>query len=352
MRMRGSLKTQVVIVAALMIGTSTTWAGASAGKKEILEPKPESWRAAYDLETIDYDEIIMPRAQQQPAPQTQSQTQQQPQTRPQPRQQAQPPSQPQIPPAFPSPLTALKEKEALRTTEASCPTTKNDSPVAVLMKPLIAIGDAVIDLNDKMNKNAESFVGDAPVTETSVRNMRSWRQLTLAELSRSYSRNSIVSQTMEIMERDTNIYRDKNRRVIGHKSPTAPTYRCYMALQIAMHKGGMLSTDRLSAISGPSAKNAGGALKQEGYVNLLEDPHFKSQIVGPSGELKLPYGAVLVYGGSQDGHIEMRTQHGYSSDYVSENNRTHGNVSIRNGYRKLIGVYINPSYIDLRGSGS
>ncbi len=47
---------------------------------------------------------------------------------------------------------------------------------------------------------------------------------------------------------------------------------------------------------------------------------------------KAPVGAVLVYGGRGAGHVEIRTEHGFASDYASA----------KPSPRPLIGVYVKP----------
>jgi hypothetical protein len=47
---------------------------------------------------------------------------------------------------------------------------------------------------------------------------------------------------------------------------------------------------------------------------------------------KAPLGAVIVYGGKGAGHVEIRTQKGFVSDFVS----------LKPSVRPLIGIYIKP----------
>jgi hypothetical protein len=70
------------------------------------------------------------------------------------------------------------------------------------------------------------------------------------------------------------------------------------------------------------AKEAGADLMQQGFKKIaVNDPY------------KAPVGAVLVYGGSGAGHVEIRTTTGFVSDFDSP----------KPSARPLIGVYIKPS---------
>ena len=70
------------------------------------------------------------------------------------------------------------------------------------------------------------------------------------------------------------------------------------------------------------AKQAGGELqKSYGFKKIsVKDP------------FKAPIGAVLVYGGRGAGHVEIRTAHGFVSDFQSA----------KPSHRPLIGVYVKP----------
>ena len=70
------------------------------------------------------------------------------------------------------------------------------------------------------------------------------------------------------------------------------------------------------------AKQAGGELQKDyGFKKIkVKDPY------------KAPLGSVLVYGGNGAGHVEIRTQLGFVSDFTS----------LRPSHRPLIGVYVKP----------
>jgi hypothetical protein len=70
------------------------------------------------------------------------------------------------------------------------------------------------------------------------------------------------------------------------------------------------------------AKQAGGELTRSfGFQQIREtDPY------------KAPLGSVIVYGGHGAGHVELRTEQGFVSDFVSLHPST----------RPLIGIYVKP----------
>jgi hypothetical protein len=70
------------------------------------------------------------------------------------------------------------------------------------------------------------------------------------------------------------------------------------------------------------AKQAGGELLEKyGFKRIfVRDPY------------KAPVGSVLVYGGRGAGHVELRTEGGFVSDFVSKTPSK----------RPLIGVYVKP----------
>jgi len=73
----------------------------------------------------------------------------------------------------------------------------------------------------------------------------------------------------------------------------------------------------------PWAKEAGDELCQKyGFTKLnIKDPY------------KAPVGAVVVYGGADAGHVEIRTERGFVSDFQS-------NTAYP---RPLVGIYVKPS---------
>jgi hypothetical protein len=70
------------------------------------------------------------------------------------------------------------------------------------------------------------------------------------------------------------------------------------------------------------AKEAGGELTRNfGFTQIKERDPWKA-----------PLGSVIVYGGSGAGHVELRTEQGFVSDFVSA----------KPSPRPLIGIYVKP----------
>ncbi len=116
---------------------------------------------------------------------------------------------------------------------------------------------------------------------------------------------------------------------------------CYRGVKTVLQRSGMV--DRY--LPGGSARGAGPHLQQDGFINLLETD-YKEKITSPNDA---PLGSVLVYEGDprtrsrsdrnyRHGHIEIRTDQGFISDYFSETART-GDALAGRG-RRLVGVYI------------
>jgi hypothetical protein len=95
-----------------------------------------------------------------------------------------------------------------------------------------------------------------------------------------------------------------------------PTWRCWRYVKDALLGAGLVSRRQVS----PWAKQAGDELCGEhGFKKLrLNDP------------LRAPVGAVIVYGGPDAGHVELRTASGFVSDFLSPTPYP----------RPLIGIYV------------
>lgn len=128
-------------------------------------------------------------------------------------------------------------------------------------------------------------------------------------------------------------------RAAGHPS----IGRCFAWVKTALQQSGAVP----DYMPGVAAKGAGPALEQRGFVNLLDRPGH-----GIRSAYDAPVGAVLVYGaaaGATDrnakyGHIEIRTDRGFASDYLSANARTGAASNGMEGRgRVLIGVYVKPA---------
>ena len=100
---------------------------------------------------------------------------------------------------------------------------------------------------------------------------------------------------------------------------TKPRWHCWRSVKDALLDAGVISSRPVS----PWAKQAGDELcRRYGFTKLpVKDP------------LQAPVGAVIVYGGTDAGHVELRTASGFVSDFVSPTPYP----------RPLIGVYIKRS---------
>ncbi len=118
--------------------------------------------------------------------------------------------------------------------------------------------------------------------------------------------------------------------------------KCYAWVKRALQQSGAVPV----YLDGVAAKGAGPQLEKYGFRNVLGSPQYNIK-----SAYDAPKGAVLVYGaapGATDknakyGHIEIRTDTGFSSDFNSTRARTGppGNGLEGRG-RVLIGVYIKP----------
>ena len=98
------------------------------------------------------------------------------------------------------------------------------------------------------------------------------------------------------------------------------TWYCWKYVKDALLASGLVSSRPTS----PWAKEAGTELcAKYGFVQLtkLHDP------------LKAPVGAVVVYGGPDAGHVELRTKDGFVSDFVSPTPYP----------RPLVGIFVKPA---------
>ncbi|GAA5484505.1 hypothetical protein [Haloferula sargassicola] len=106
-------------------------------------------------------------------------------------------------------------------------------------------------------------------------------------------------------------------RVAKHNAEPHATRYCWRYVKRAL-----LAADAVDSYpDGVSAKYAGAVLVNDFGFILLDD------ITDPE---EAPVGSVLVYGGAGHGHIEIRTEDGYVSDFKTPNHSK----------RPLIGVYV------------
>ncbi len=108
-------------------------------------------------------------------------------------------------------------------------------------------------------------------------------------------------------------------QIASARACAAPTLRCWHYVKEALLEAGVVSERPTTAW----AKQAGDELcRKFGFRKL--------RIRNP---LDAPVGSVIVYGGRDAGHVELRTESGFASDFLS-----------RKPYpRPLIGVYVKNS---------
>jgi hypothetical protein len=108
-------------------------------------------------------------------------------------------------------------------------------------------------------------------------------------------------------------------RIAQERAEKQQTWYCWRYVKDALLAAGVVSSRPTSAL----AKHAGEELcKKHGFVKLdIKDPR------------KAPIGAVIVYGGPDAGHVELKTAYGYVSDFISKTPYP----------RPLLGVYVKPS---------
>lgn len=162
----------------------------------------------------------------------------------------------------------------------------------------------------------------------------------ISRLVASYESSSEVQELMSTVKQGyTARNRGQNKTTIA-KAPivSGSIGACYNGVKTALLRSGLV--DR--RLVGVAAKNAGQEVEKE-FINLM-NPELKYKIKSPKDA---PKGSVLVYEGHKCskadsnckyGHIEIKTESGFISDYYSPNART-GDALEGKG-RKLIGVYI------------
>lgn len=98
------------------------------------------------------------------------------------------------------------------------------------------------------------------------------------------------------------------------------TSRCWRFVKQALLAAGLVNSYPKTAYAKQAA------------VELTNDYGFKKlKTLDPE---KAPVGAVLVYGGKDAGHVEIKTDDGYVSDFHSDRPYTHK--------RPLIGIFVKP----------
>lgn len=143
----------------------------------------------------------------------------------------------------------------------------------------------------------------------------------------------------QIAYEGTKVMRDKFRKDQGTKESDDSIGRCAMYVSIALHAAGCHEPGQ-PEIRELSAKNLGPDLQANGFRNLMSNGRLPPDM----GNLRqFPVGTVLVYSGGEHGHVEIRAQQGFISDYSSSDPVT-GSQGLASGRgRKLIGAWVKPS---------
>jgi hypothetical protein len=104
------------------------------------------------------------------------------------------------------------------------------------------------------------------------------------------------------------------------RSYPRPTWRCWHYVKDALVEARVIDSRPTS----PWAKQAGDELcRRYGFKRL----------VAVRNPMQAPVGAVLVYGGQDAGHVEIRTATGFVSDFVSATPYP----------RPFLGAYVKPT---------
>jgi len=137
-----------------------------------------------------------------------------------------------------------------------------------------------------------------------------------AENSFSFSERLLMlfGQRAETCHYDSRMVRAAE--IASQRAFKKPTWRCWRYVKDALLSAGVISRRPVT----PWAKQAGDELcARYGFRKL--------RISNP---LRAPVGAVIVYGGEDAGHVELRTASGFVSDFISPTPYP----------RPLIGVYV------------
>ncbi len=134
---------------------------------------------------------------------------------------------------------------------------------------------------------------------------------------------------------------------------------CLQGVRISGQTSGLLSkSTNLTAWS----STAGTKLREQGFINLLEDPSYRGRITSPNDQ-DIPIGAILIYDGTNApknrtvrlgqgiGHAEIKTSEGrFCSDYTTSvpggAAKIRSTTSMQGGTgrrkRRLKGVWVKP----------
>ena len=140
-----------------------------------------------------------------------------------------------------------------------------------------------------------------------------------------------------VMMDGAKIRRNKARTKTGSKAATASTGRCSMFIAIGLTKAGC--TENYTCYR---AKDCDNDLTKQGFEKVTD---YKTRY---KTLYDVPPGAIIVYSptdGTPNGHIEMRTETGFVSDYASPKPRpgVSGAWSSSSSGRKVKAILVKPS---------
>jgi hypothetical protein len=162
----------------------------------------------------------------------------------------------------------------------------------------------------------------------------------LDNLKSSYQHQPQIQNLMD------SLYENTSKRIIKRKTRSGKTVfqvsrkkrSEWIGACFRYVKDGLLSSGLTkSRLPHAAAYTAKGQLENHGFYNIWTDKNLKQEIKNYDD---IPIGTILVYSGGKYGHIEVKTDKGFVSDYVSKNPRTGWTSKFSGRGRKLIGAYV------------
>ena len=149
--------------------------------------------------------------------------------------------------------------------------------------------------------------------------------------------NDETKSLIAVMLDGSKIKRNEARTKTGTKAAEKATGRCSMFVAIGLTKAGC--TQNYACYR---AKNCDAALISQGFTKIID---YKTRY---KTLYDVPPGAIIVYNptdGTPNGHIEMRTETGFVSDYLSPKPRpgVSGAWSSSSSGRKVKAILVKPS---------
>jgi len=231
---------------------------------------------------------------------------------------------------------ALTVVHRLPRTPFATPTRMTEPPAAFLKSGPEPADATHRDATHRDAKLAETVPPAAPAPAVPTGPSPEERARTAEDARRRLVAQKSISELERVLVRNSKRYLERNKKgeiyaltnkkeIILKKEMTQPLKSCFRYV-----KAGLLQASWVdSYFNEESAKDA--------ETHLLEANFRKTKITDPR---LAPRGSVLVYGGGEHGHIEVRVQGGFLSDYLNPEPRT-GNSRIGHGNgRYLKGIYV------------